>query len=218
MNLAALKSIIAARHTLKVLADPEHPWAVPAPEVRTQVAALLEAANCAPFHFPADKSHRAGALSSPVPWRFHALDGENCRRVLERLKANEIESGNIAKMLAAADAVVVVTWLPDPEEPPLEIQQYAPTQRNMEHVAAASAATQNLLLLATAAGWNSYWSSGGVFRTEQLYQWMAIAPGEVLLGAVFLFPADTQSAATKAGANRDTQGPPEAWSRWVEVD
>lgn len=218
MNLESLQSTIAARHTLKVLADPEAPWDLPAPEVRTQVAELLEAANCAPFHYPADKSHRAGPLSSPVPWRFHALDGANCRQLLARLKAEQIESGNIAKMLAAADALVVVTWLPDPQDPPLEIQQYAATQRNMEHIAGASAATQNLLLLATAAGWNSYWSSGGVFRTAEVYQWTGIDPREVLLGAVFLFPEDTQSVPTKPGANRDSKGPAEAWSRWVALD
>ncbi|WP_425399351.1 nitroreductase family protein [Aeoliella sp.] len=218
MNLDSLQSTIKARHTLKVLGDPEHPWEAPGPESRARLAELLEAASCAPFHFPADTLHRDEPLTSPVPWRFHLFDGQNCRRLLGRLQAEQIESGNIAKMLATADAMAVVTWLPDPHDPPLEIQQFAPTQRNMEHIAAASAATQNLLLLATAAGWNSYWSSGGVLRSLQVYEWTAIDPREVLLGGVFLFPTDTQSVPTKPGANRGKQGPVSAWSRWVSMD
>lgn len=218
MSLNDLKQTIKSRRTLKVLADPESPWEVPNAEVRSQVADLLQSAIHAPFHYPADGVHCSEPLTSPVPWRFHAFDGENCRRLLDRLKSKDVESGKVKNMLAAADALVLVTWLPDPDEQHSDFQQFAPTLRNMEHIAAASSAIQNLLLLATAAGWNTYWSSGGVLRSEMVYDWMAIDPKQVLLGAIFLFPTDTKSAPAKAGANRDRQGPAPAWSQWVTLD
>ena len=218
MDLNSLKETIRARHTLKVLADPDSPWETPGPDVRDQVADLLQAAVDAPFHYQANEAHRGGPLTSPVPWRFHSIDGENCRRLLDRIQSEGVQAGKIANMLAAADALVLTTWLPDPGEEATEFQQFAPTLRNMEHIAGASSAIQNLLLLATAAGWNNYWSSGGVLRSETLYDWTGIDPREVLLGAIFLFPSDTKAATTKPGGNRDQKGPAESWSRWVELE
>ena len=211
-----LKNAIETRHTLKVLADPEAPWDVPAPDARERFANLLEFAVQAPFHKPAHDSHREEPLTSPVPWRFHAIDGENCRRLLEKLKAEDVESGKIKNMLAAADGLVLTTWLPNPSDETLGFQEYAGTFANMEHIAAASSAIQNLLLLATAEGWNSYWSSGGVLRSELVFSWSGINTAEILLGAVFLFPADTRDASSKPGSLRDRKGPAETWSRWVE--
>ena len=217
MNLIQLKQIIEARRTLKVLADPDAPWDAPSPSIRDQLKDLLESANQAPFHYPADPSHCVDPLTSVVPWRFHAVEGDTCRKLLRRLKAEDVQPGKIGNMLAAADALVIVTWLPDPQVPPADFQQFASTLRNMEHIAAASAATQNLLLLATAAGWNTYWSSGGILRSESVYRWIDIEESQILLGAVFLFPADTKSAAAKPGANRDRKGPASTWSRWVTL-
>ncbi|MEM9354008.1 MAG: nitroreductase family protein [Planctomycetota bacterium] len=217
MKLDSLRQVIQDRRTLKVLADPESPWEAPDPAVRDRLAELLQAASHAPFHYPADQSHRTEPLTSPVPWRFHVLDGEACRRLLERLLSEDIESGKIANMLAAADALVLATWLPDPQEPALAFQEFAPTLRNMEHIAAASAAVQNLLLLATAVGSNNYWSSGGVLRSERVYDWAGIDPKQIMLGAVFLFPQDTGTADAKPGANRGRQGPAPSWLRWADL-
>lgn len=212
-----IKTAIDTRHTLKVLADPEDPWVGPKPGTRDKLAGLLQTAVQAPFHKPAHEGHRAEPLTSPVPWRFHAIDGQNCRRLLERLQAEDVESGKIKNMLAAADGLVLATWLPNPADEPLGFQEYAGTFANMEHIAAASAAIQNLLLLATAEGWNSYWSSGGILRSEMVFEWAGISLAEILLGAVFLFPADTRDVPAKPGALRDQKGPAETWSRWVDL-
>lgn len=217
-----IKTAITTRHTKKVLADVGSPWEVPTSLNREQLHELIELAGNAPYHKPAHESHRSESLSSPVPWRFHTLDASVCRQLLKRLQEQEIESGKIAMMLAAANALVIATWLPDPPTTTTEAQsdacQYAPTLQNMEHIAAASAAIQNLLLLATAAGWNNYWSSGGVLKTETLYEWLKIPTNEVLLGAIFLFPEHTRDAQVKLGAMRDRKGAAETWSRWVELD
>ena len=217
MDLDALKQVLQARRTLKVLAEPETPWDVPAPTIREHISELLQAVAYAPFHFVAHTDHCQEPLTSPAPWRFHMLDGENCRQLLERFKAENVATGKIANMLAAADALVLATWLPDPLDHQAEFQEFAATQRNMEHIAAASSAIQNLLLLATAGGWNTYWSSGGFLRSEMVYRWTGIDLQQVLLGAVFLFPSDTASATVKPGANRDRQGPTASWSRWVTL-
>jgi nitroreductase len=213
-----LRDAIQKRHTLKVLADPESPWDVSSGRVRDKVEDLLAVAINAPYHKPADKTHCDTELSSPVPWRFHALDASACRTLSARLAECDQPTGKIRNMLAAADALVMTTWLPNPDEQPEGFQAFSPTLQNMEHIAAASAATQNLLLLATEAGWNNYWSSGGVLRSEMVFEWAGIPLNQILLGAIFLFPSDTRGVDVKPGGLRDRKGAAEQWSRWVQLD
>ena len=212
-----LSKAIEARHTLKVLADPESPWDLPDPCVKQKISELLAVANNAPYHKPADKSHLSGDLDSPVPWRFHVVDASNCRSLAAKLTQSEVQSGKIGNMLSAADVLVMTTWLPNPSEQHAGFQEFEATLQNMEHIAAGSAAIQNFLLLATAAQWNNYWSSGGVLRSEMVYQWLKIPPAQVLLGAIFLFPADTRGVDVKPGGLRDRKGDANQWSRWAEL-
>ena len=212
-----LKHAIETRHTLKVLADPELPWDMPDYAVREVVDQLLSVAINAPFHKPAHKSHCGDPLSSPVPWRFHAFDTKSCRNLAERIGATDLQSGKIPNMLAAADALIMATWLPNPSEQFLSFQEFEPTLQNMEHIAASSAAIQNLLLLATEAELNNYWSSGGILRSKTLFTWMSIPLDQILLGAIFLFPQETRGVDVKPGGLRDRKGNSEQWSRWVEI-
>ena len=62
--------------------------------------------------------------------------------------------------------------------------------RNMEHIAAASTAIQNILLGATAAGHPSYWSSGGTLRQREARTLLGIPMDEIFLGCLFVFPED----------------------------
>ena len=61
-------------------------------------------------------------------------------------------------MLNVAKSTIVMTWLP--KKDPDRGQLFEPDLKNMEHIAAASAATQNILIGATSLGLRSYWSSG----------------------------------------------------------
>ena len=63
-------------------------------------------------------------------------------------------------MLAACGAMVIVNWIPDHDwgESDGKLDDV-----NEEHLAAASAATQSILISLTAAGYGTYWSSGGNF-------------------------------------------------------
>ncbi|MEM1452386.1 MAG: nitroreductase family protein [Planctomycetota bacterium] len=209
---------IRARRTLKVLADPSHPFAECDGEMEGTLRELMEIAGHAPFHYPAAEAHRGGVLDSIVPWRFHSLPSSVCRHVMAWSEEVGIAVGKMNSMLAAANACVLVTWLPDPSDEATEFQAFEPSRRNMEHIAAASAAVQNLLLAATERGLDSYWSSGGYFRTETAYEHLGIDGREVLLGSIFLFPAEIGDVPAKPGALRERRGPLGSWARTLRVD
>jgi len=222
-----MKQTIKIRSTLKVMVDETAPWPCPAGNGRELLVELMDYGSWAPFHYECHSSHRQGPQDSPVPWRFHALDTPTCRELLRRLREQEIQTGKIGGMLAAATGMIMATWLPDPVSSkdlaegsangvtPPEFQSFAPTLRNMEHIAAASAAIQNVLLVATENQLHNYWSSGGKLRSEQVYEWLEIPKNQVLLGAIFVFPQQTSGAVTKTGAWRNKRGERSRWSRGV---
>lgn len=220
MNLPAFEQLAQRRKTVKVLAQD----AFPAADCRASVGRLLAAAGWAPFHKICSADHRGdGQLVGIEPWRFHALDATACRQLRTRVIDRE-SVGKIPAMLAAADALIMATWLPNPpaagSTPTLDSEAFEPTLGNVEHIAAASAAVQSLLLSATAAGFETYWSSGGVLRSPELFGYLNIPTDQRLLGAIFLFPGDVQTsdkveiAASKLRAERRPVGD---WSRWVEL-
>ena len=208
-----VERVIRARRTAKVLADEP----LPAAGAREMVEELVAAAGWAPFHRPAARAHlEPGALTSIVPWRFHLVDAPACR-ALRQVLLERGDGSKIPRLLGAAAALVQATWLPNPPRGPV-VGLFEATEENMEHVAAAGAAVQNLLLGATARGVPTYWSSGGVLRTAEVFGWMGIPAREILLGSVFLFPEEHPGAEVNPGAHRDRRGTPADWSRWVEPD
>ena len=215
--MTPLHSLFKKRRTAKVLGDPQNP--LPPRHIDPQVLDdLLLGASEAPFHYPANQRH-TGELTSPAPWRFYKLDAPSCRALMARLEREEIPAGKIANMLAVADFLVLTTWLPE------EGLEFAPTGetifsgsvKNMEHIAAASSATYGLLLGATEEGFQTYWSSGGPLATRELFQMVGVPEGEILLGAVFLFPQEVGEASIKPGAWADRKGEVESFSRWLTV-
>lgn len=220
---------IRERRTVKVLAD------APLDVVtdRATVEALVASAGWAPFHLLAAPVHRGegAALPAIVPWRSYLLDVAACRA----LRAWLLERGDAStfpRLLAACTALVLVTWLPDPPASPPALppptldgappgatspELFAGTRENMEHVAAASAAVQNLLLAATARALPTFWATGGPLRAPETFARLGVPAREILLGAVFLFPADAGEAEVKVSALRERRSAPAEWSRWVEV-
>lgn len=210
-----LNDILTKRVTSKVLADPKNPLP-PKGLKRSEIDEWLNFAGQAPFHHQAERGHK-GDLSSPVPWRMYKFDAAECRALLTYLTENA-DAGKICDMLAACDAMVLATWTPDLPNGKLDEELlFNGTERNMEHIAAASAAVQNLLLLATEAGWRTYWSSGGVLRTPQIFNRYGISTTEILLGAIFVYPQDVGDAEIKKGKLCDARGKTSDWSRWVSA-
>ncbi len=210
---------IQKRKTVKLRADPFNPLpVVKGHDFKSTIEELLILAGKAPFHHENHEKRRTEHLPGAEPWRFHVLDCRSCRTLLDSLnretpmKASE----GIRRMLAAADALILTTWLPEPSRK--NTRPFYPNLKNMEHIAAAGAAIQNLLLAATSKEINAYWSTGGVLRKPKLLNFLDIPGHEVLIGAVFLFPEEfPESVQIKTGKNRDKRGDIVDFMRWVRV-
>lgn len=224
MKNSEIERVLAARRTSKVLGDPQQPAPQEAESGvggRVPIDRMLKAAGNAPFHYPSAAYHQQ-KLASQVPWRVYKIDSDNCCKLMKNL----INSGDMSKipaMLAAAEYLLQVTWLPDRpasvdaggagNQPSL----YEPSLRNMEHIAAAAAMTQSLLLAATAEGYRTYWSSGGPLRSSEVFSSLGIREEEILLGSIFLFPQDIPNAEIKPGSQRDNRGSVPDWSVWCSI-
>lgn len=205
---------IRQRRTEKILSERDLPT-VDCQEIVNEILAL---AGQAPFHRACEESHRqSGSLDGIEPWRFHVLGASACRKLRQKVPCEN--AGKIPAMLAAADALIMATWLPSPSESPSTDDElsFAVTLTNMEHIAAVAAAIQTLLLAATARGISNYWSSGGVLRSRTVLDLLGIAPNEIPLGAIFLFPKEFGNAELVRSKLRDLRTPPQSWSRWVTV-
>lgn len=219
-NKLPLDKIIEARCTTKVLAEENFEIQ----ECRVELENIITSGGWAPFHKVASKTHTVNenGLSGIEPWRIHALDGTTCRKLRTKLQDLGDES-KVPQMLASALALFQVTWLPNPPQLPLtEGHLFEPSLENMEHIAAASCAVQNMLLSATAHGYDNFWSTGGWLRGEKVFEWLNIPPSEILLGAIFIFPSKlsekekTHSKVMKSKL-RELRSEPKGWSRWVEL-
>lgn len=217
---------IARRRTQKVLRDPALREPLGSTQLETlndTVGRMLSAAHCAPFHKAAHApSHCQGELTSRVPWRVFRIEQETCWKLIDLIAARaEAEPGStwaraqgskIPPLLAAAGTVLQVNWCPSPDESGAVVLNTA----NSEHIAAAAAAVQNMLLVASAAGLASYWSTGGILREPALQASLGIEPGGQPLASLFLgFPLDTDTV--KAGAMRDQKGNVTDWSKTVSL-
>lgn len=209
---------IRSRRTEKVLADRD----LPVTNIDAQrglVDEILTLAGQAPFHRACEEQHRkSGRLTGIEPWRFYAVDAAACRKLRRQIPKEN--AGKIPAMLAAADALIMATWLPNAGQAvPLDDNEpgFAVTLANMEHIAAVAAAIQNLLLAATARGMSNYWSSGGVLRSRTVRELLAIPTEEVVLGAIFLFPKEIGDAELATSKLRQHRGSLDQWARWVEL-
>ena len=212
---------IHSRRTVKILSESD----LPTSDRSATVNELLALAGMAPFHRACEEHHRQSSPQAGIePWRFHVLNATACRKLRTQIPLEN--AGKIPAMLAAADALIMATWLPNAGQASSVLQasdlsdepSFAPTINNMEHIAAASAAIQNLLLAATARGVSNYWSSGGVLRSTQVFQLLGIPRAQILLGAIFLFPNEYGDAEIATSKLREHRGSREAWSRWVKLD
>lgn len=208
---------IQNRQTAKVLGNQEVP--LPSTEnVQPLIEELIAIAGNAPFHYACHATHRKKnhPLPSIVPWRFYSLDTKACRTLLSFLKDHDLATGKIPKLLAAATALVQVTWLPNPPAQAID-GLFEPSLKNMEHIAATSAAIQNLLLAATAKKIPNYWSSGGVLREKIVFDLLQIPTKEILLGSIFLFPKEVEKleVTVKKGKLRELKGKLNDWATWV---
>ncbi len=218
-----VQGIIKERKTEKILASLDAP--LKADHNLAKLAQeLLELAAWAPFHKPAHESHRQAELNSVVPWRIYVLEAKDCRSLLETLKSWAKDDpkwldGKIPSLIAAADLLFQVTWLPNPAKAESETL-FEGDKDNMELIAAASSAVQNLLLGATARNLPNYWASGGQLLRPEIFDYLGIAKEEIVLGSIFVFPEESRtlgSVKVATGAWRDKRGELKDWSKKVNL-
>jgi len=209
---------IKSRITQKILA--EDTWDISLDETSQQelIHDLLDLAATAPYHYACHESHNTEKLSSALPYRFYVLDTKNIRSLAHYIKEEKLSAGKILNMLDAADILFLVTWLPEPSKNE-EAILFEGNIKNMEHIAAASAAIQNVLIGASARNIPNYWSSGGVLKQASLKSFLNISTKEILLGVIFLFPKDSHHRKGKIveGKLRNTGKEKSTWSKSIEI-
>lgn len=214
---AAVADVIRRRKTEKVLGDVDTAAPVPADIAARNRALVLEAiksAGWAPFHYPRNVDRLA------EPWRAHVVWDAGARRVARHLRDELGTTTKEPSLAAACSALVLVTWLPESEAAPSDPAKATPAHlraRDEEHLAAAAAMVQNLLLLLTAHGMGTYWSSGGKLRDPAMFRFLSIPDNERLLAAVFVeYPEMRDEARQRvAGKLRDSRS--DGWVREVEL-
>jgi nitroreductase len=217
----AIDHIIQARKTVKALGDIHNPSKIPENFLQ-RVNDAMCIAGWAPFHYPVHESHCKRSMNSPVPWRFYSLNQASCLKLADCIiqsSANKVnEKHNIIRMMGACGAMVLVTWLPEPKNSQRAKNEEARVMINEEHLAAASAATQNLLLSAKAREIDSYWSSGGILNDSECFKLCGIPAQEKLLGAIFMLPELTQDIDVRAGKMRNKRGNNKQWMKWISIE
>jgi nitroreductase len=158
---SGLARIIASRRTTKDFDG--------SPLTENQLRPLLEAAHWAPNH------------GLNLPWRFRVVLSSGVKRFVEEAHQNlpadllAAYSGSLKK-LSLVGAWIDVSCLKD--EHPL---------KDRENEAATAAAIQNVLLMATEQGLQSFWSTGKLFRDPWTAAWIGRdAESEHFSGALWL--------------------------------
>jgi nitroreductase len=134
---------------------------------------LLEAGAQAPNHYKVR------------PWRFVVLTGEARNRLGEVMAASTAEyhpeyppeALDKCRATPLRSPVVIAVGADKPTEPKvLEI----------ENIAAASAATQNILLAAHALGLGAKWRTGEWARDAKVKEFLGFAPDQHIIGFIYI--------------------------------
>ena len=148
----------------------------PDPVPRELIEKLLDAAVQAPNHYKVR------------PWRFVVLTGEGRNRLGDVMSASQqerhpefpAEAFDKCRTLPLRAPVMIVVGVDKPTEAKvLEI----------ENVAAAAAAIQNLLLAAHAMGLGAKWRTGEWARDGKVKEFLGFEPDQHIIGFIYLgFP------------------------------
>ena len=221
-----LSEIIRARKTLKVLGDVTRPvyFSKETAEIYDRkVIDSIKTAGWAPFHYNRDQDGVA------EPWRIHVIWHEDCRSIASRFHDwfPDVKASNkLPAMLSACGALIITTWIPQFRGKSQQLEGVdnsigLPKQVTIddEHLAAAAAMVQNLLLLLTANSMGTYWSSGGQFRTPEMFDRLGINQSELFLGGIFVeYPGTVDESIDRvSGKQRNNRSQEYAWLREIQL-
>ena len=230
-----ITAIIKQRKTFKVLAAPPSNQSSPNSltddqrlAADAQVVQAIRDAGWAPFHY--DRA----ADGMVEPWRVEFLTQAKCREVAASFFDwfDDVKPTNkLPSMLNACGSLVLVSWLPQfacqtpfAGQAPFAGQSQdasLPTEKQRqvdeEHLAATAAFVQNLILILTAHGFGTYWSSGGQFRLQQMRTKLGVEHDGRLLAAVFIdYQTDHGSLERLPGKLRDKRSTNQQWFRSID--
>lgn len=132
------------------------------------------------------------------PWRFFVLTGENlkkfCEHHAELYWANtdeavrtETKRDSINKMGDKASHLVITVMRRTPDTKIIVEEEYA----------AVAAATENMLLGATAKGIASFWSTGGMTHHPAMKMYLGLTENDLVMGLIYLGYSDEQKEGTR---------------------
>lgn len=219
--MKTIDDIIKKRKTQKFLAETSWKSDLTDENLKTLVNDLLVLAAHAPYHYFAHEDHINKELNSCLPYRVYVLNTEKCRKTVDFMSDQDVKSGKIKNLLLSANAVLIFTWLPEIHAENTDGARqinFEGNLKNMEHIAATSAAIQNVLLGATTRDIPNYWSTGGPLRTETLKNYLDIPLDEIVMGTIFLYPKDAEKRDARIipGAMRNEGKSINTWSKWVK--
>ena len=176
------------------------------------VGEAITDAGMAPFHYD------RGLNGIAEPWRFHWIKQQECRNLSKQLPDWYPEmkpSNKLPAMLAACGSLVLINWLPQfgwstEDQKQLQIDE--------EHLAATAAATQNFLLSLTSRGLKTYWSSGGFFRMDSMFDRLGIASTEKLLAAIFVDYGAADNVEIVSGKQHGNRQAYSAWTTTIQLN
>ena len=216
--------VVESRRTFKVMGNVESPVQINSESAQSHRDVVLQAvksADAAPFHYDRHCDNVA------QPWRVNILWHDSCQEIAKKFHQwlDDVKPGNkLPSMLSACGACVLVSWVPQFDGVIDDTDANAPShlkqlQIDQEHLAAASAYVQNLMLLLTAANMGTYWSSGGQFRERPLMDRLKIDASQQLLAAVFVeFPETNLNDVQRvAGKLADKRAVASAWMNVIEL-
>lgn len=164
----------------------------------------------APFHY--DRRHENLA----EPWRVYWLDLAGCRRLAEKLPdlIRDLKPGNkMPGLLSGCSCLTLFTWIPQKIDSTVDQRKLERT--NNEHLAATAAAVQNFLLLLTAAGVDTYWSSGSLIG-DHLFHLLDISSDERIIAAIYAsYPGGEGERELISGKQRERRSPDQKWFREI---
>ncbi|MEO0495965.1 MAG: nitroreductase family protein [Pseudomonadota bacterium] len=208
---------LVKRRTVKLFAPADKPAS--GSLSRERMDRWIAAAGNAPFHKPSHPDHDAARdARAREPWRVTKLDANACAKTVQAMQNDGLDPGKLGDMIRGAEGIALVSFLPNPPETELgEKEDFEASFDNMEIIASAGAFCQSLLLAAESDGYRSYWSSGGDLRKPWGAKYFRRPIGEVIIGALFFFPAETQDGVGEAvGSLADKRSDHQTWSAWFE--
>jgi len=174
-DYAVVKSVIESRRTVK----PPLMNGNNIPE--EQVFELVSLANWAPTH------------GLTEPWRFKIYSGpqvqnfcrEHATLYQQHTPAEKFKEDKYEKLVHMGDQAshIIIAIMH---------RGTLPAIPQLEEIAAASCAIQNILLGATAMGIASYWGSGGMAYHPAMQEYLALAPEDLVLGILYLGYSDKE--------------------------